>query len=385
MSNGLENKAMKCAFSKKCGGCKYTGMTYGEQLDKKRNYLTKLLKDYTDSPDIIGMDNPYHYRNKVNAAFKRLRNGEIISGVYEEGSHRVIDITSCHIENEKADEIINTIKGLLKSFKITVYNEDSGYGLLRHVMVRCGHMTGEIMVVLVTAGPIFPSKKNFAKALVSRHPEITTIIQNINDKPTSMVLGARNQTIYGKGYIDDILCGKTFRISPTSFYQVNSVQTEVLYGKAIEFAKLTGNETVLDAYCGIGTIGIVASDRAGKVIGVELNKDAVRDAGINAKINNVKNISFCNNDAGKFMTGFNNHEVDVVFMDPPRSGSTPQFINSVLNLAPSRVVYISCGPDTLARDLKLFVKSGRYKVDKVVGVDMFPWTEHCEVICSLIK
>ncbi len=379
------SKSSLCPLSAKCGGCQYIDKSNEEQLDIKLKEVRNLLKNYGEVETILGMEEPFHYRNKVNAAFRRKRNGEIIAGTYEEGTHNVLPVTSCLIENKKAGEIISTIKDLLRSFKITVYNEDTGYGLLRHVMVRTGYHTGEIMVVLVTASPVFPSKKNFAKVLLDRHPEITTIVQNINDRATSMVLGTRNQVLYGRGYIEDVLCGKRFRLSPTSFYQINPLQTEVLYNKAMEYAGLTGDETVIDAYCGIGTIGMVASDKAKEVIGVELNKEAVRDAITNAKINGCKNIDFYNNDAGKFMVNMatQGKSVDVVFMDPPRSGSDEAFMSSVLKLAPKKVVYISCGPESLARDLKYMTKGGKYKVEKMVACDMFPFTAHCEMVVAM--
>lgn len=375
----------RCDIFGKCGGCQFIDMDYNEHLEAKLQDMRKLLGEFGKVEEILGMDNPYNYRNKVTATFKRKRNGEIISGTYEEGTHNVLPVTNCFIEDKKSQEIIDTIRQLVKSFKITTYNEDTGYGLLRHVMVRSGKKTGQIMVVLVTSNPMFPSKKNFAKALMDRHPEITTIVQNINSKATSMVLGERNQILYGRGYIEDVLCGKRFKLSPTSFYQVNPVQTEVLYNKAMEYAALTGEEIVIDAYCGIGTIGIVASDKAKEVIGVELNKEAIRDAITNAKINGCKNIDFYNNDAGKFMVGLASQDkkVDVVFMDPPRSGSSKEFIDSVLKLMPNRVVYISCGPESLARDLKYMIRKGLYKVEKMVACDMFPFTTHVECIACI--
>lgn len=242
------------------------------------------------------------------------------------------------------------------------------------------------MVVLVTASPVFPSRNNFVKALRQKHPEITTVIQNINGRDTSMVLGDREQVLYGKGYIEDVLCGCRFRISARSFYQVNPVQTEMLYSKAMEYAGLTGKETVVDAYCGIGTIGIVASRKAKQVIGVELNPDAVRDAVRNARANKIDNIRFYQGDAGDFLQKMaaNGEKADVVFMDPPRSGSTERFMAAAAAMGPKRIVYVSCGPDTLARDLKYLRKKG-YRVEKGVGVDLFPWTGHCEVIVSLSK
>jgi 23S rRNA (uracil1939-C5)-methyltransferase len=332
------------------------------------------------------MEAPYHYRNKVHAVMARDRKGKIISGVYKEGTHQVLPVEECLIENQKADEIIGTIRGLLPSFKIRVFDEDTGYGFLRHVLVRTAHATGEIMVVLVTASPVFPSKNNFVKALRKAHPEITTVVQNINNRDTSMVLGDKEHVLYGPGFIVDELCGFRFRISSKSFYQVNPVQTEVLYNKAIEAAGLTGKETVVDAYCGIGTIGIAASGKAKEVIGVELNKDAVRDAITNAKMNQVKNIRFYANDAGKFMVQMASQgaKADVVFMDPPRSGSTEEFINAVAVLKPERVVYVSCNPETLARDLQIFKKKG-YRAMEAWPVDMFPMTSHCESIVLMSR
>ncbi len=240
------------------------------------------------------------------------------------------------------------------------------------------------MVVLVLASPILPSKNNFVKALLKRHPEINTIVVNVNNRSTSMVLGDKEQVIYGKGYIEDTLCGKTFRISPKSFYQVNPAQTEVLYAKAMEYAALTGQETVVDAYCGTGTIGIIASDRAKQVIGVELNADAVRDARSNAKINQARNIQFYQNDAGRFLLEMEAQgaRVDVVLMDPPRSGSSEEFLSAVARMAPGKVVYVSCNPETLVRDLKYMVGNG-YRVERAVAVDMFPFTGHVETVCLL--
>ena len=332
------------------------------------------------------MEEPYHYRNKVHAVFGLDRKNNPISGIYKEGTHRILPVDSCLIEDQKADEIIVTIRSMLRSFKIRVFDEDTGYGLLRHVLIRRGFTTGEILVVLVTASPVFPSKNNFVKALREKHPEITTIVQNINGRNTSMVLGDKEHVLYGKGYIEDELCGLRFRISSRSFYQINSVQTEKLYGKAMELAELTGKETVLDAYCGIGTIGLIASKHAGKVIGVELNQDAVRDAVQNAKKNGITNAQFFCNDAGRFMSHMaaRGESADVVFMDPPRSGSTEEFIDSVALMQPKRVVYISCGPDTLARDLRMFAKHG-YKAKEAWPVDLFGWTEHVETVCLLSR
>lgn len=386
MKEEKKNRIAACKAAKKCGGCQYQGIPYEKQLQDKQKAVRQLMQSFCKTTEITGMKDPYHYRNKVHAVFARKKDGTIISGVYEEGTHRVVPVEACQIEDEKADAIINDIRGLLKSFKIKIYNEDTGYGLLRHVLIRRGFSTGEIMVVLVLGSPVMPSKNNFVKALRKLHPEITTVVLNVNDKRTSMVLGDRETTIYGKGYIEDVLCGLKFRISSKSFYQINPVQTEKLYGKAMELAGLSGTERVIDAYCGIGTIGMVAAKSAKEVIGVELNPDAVRDAVKNAKHNQMKNIRFYQDDAGRFMEKMaaKGEKVDVVFMDPPRSGSTEQFMKSAVTLAPQKIVYISCDPQTQARDLKYLTKRG-YKAMGAYPYDMFPFTKHVENIVLLVK
>ena len=386
MKEEKKNKIAACKAAKKCGGCQYQGIPYEKQLQDKQKAVRQLMQPFCKTAGITGMKDPYHYRNKVHAVFARKKDGTIISGVYEEGTHRVVPVETCQIEDEKADAIINDIRGLLKSFKIKIYNEDTGYGLLRHVLIRRGFSTGEIMVVLVLGSPVMPSKNNFVKALRKLHPEITTVVLNVNDKRTSMVLGDRETTIYGKGYIEDVLCDLRFRISSKSFYQINPVQTEKLYGKAMELAGLSGTERVIDAYCGIGTIGMVAAKSAKEVIGVELNPDAVRDAVKNAKHNQMKNIRFYQEDAGRFMEKMAalGEKADVVFMDPPRSGSTEQFMKSVVTLAPKKIVYISCDPQTQARDLKYLTRYG-YKAMGAYPYDMFPFTKHAENIVLLTK
>ena len=380
----MEQKETVCSVAKKCGGCRYQGVSYQEQLRRKQRITEGLLKKFGKVEPIIGMEDPYYYRNKVHAAFGRDRKGNVISGIYEEKSHRIVSVDDCMIEDKKSQEIIRTVRGMLKSFKIKTYDEDTGYGLLRHVLVRRGFSTGEIMVVLVTVSPIFPSKNNFVKALRKEHPEITTVVLNVNDRQTSMVLGDRNIVLYGPGFIKDRLMGLTFRISPSSFYQVNPVQTEVLYGKAMEFAAMTGKERVIDAYCGTGTIGIIASGNARDVIGVELNRDAIRDARMNARENKIRNVRFVPGDAGWFMEGMaaEGEKVEVVLMDPPRSGSYRKFLHSLLTLSPEKIVYVSCNPETLARDLACLTKRD-YLVKKMQPVDMFPLTDSVEVVCLL--
>lgn len=372
-----------CPYMKKCGGCQLQGVPYTQQLKEKEKQVKDLIGPYCRVFPITGMETPYHYRNKVHAVLDH-RKGNVISGIYEERSHQVVPVDSCQIEDEKADAIIVTIRELLQSFRLKVYDEDNGFGLFRHILIRVGKTSGQIMVVLVMASPIFPSKNNFIKALRQKHPEITTIVQNINDQDTSMVLGEREKVLYGKGYITDTLCNKTFRISSRSFYQINPVQTEKLYQKAIHLAGLTGKERIVDAYCGIGTIGLIAADRVKEVIGIELNEDAIRDAIRNAHANKITNAQFYCEDAGKFMEEMadSGETADVVFMDPPRSGSDERFLSSVVKLSPKQIVYISCNPETMARDLAYLTGNG-YRAITAWPFDMFPHTSHTEVVACL--
>lgn len=388
MSNKDNKMNASCPVYKKCGGCQLQNLSYPEQLKFKQNKVERLLKNFCKVEPIIGMENPYHYRNKVQAAFYTDRRGKIISGVYQSGTHHVVGIDLCQTEDVIADKIIVAVRKLLPSFKMTTYNEDTGKGFLRHILVKRGFATNQIMLVLVTGTPVFPSKNNFVKAILKQFPEITTIIQNVNNYNTNLVLGNNQKVLYGKGYIEDILCDCRFRISPKSFYQINPVQTEVLYNTAMEYADLNGNETVLDTYCGIGTIGIVAAKRgAGRVIGVELNGDAVRDAIVNARANNLKNIRFYKGDAGEFMYEASDEDKkpDVVFMDPPRAGSDTKFLDSLIKMSPKTVVYVSCNPETLARDLNYLSKNSDYKVRKIQPVDMFPHTAHVECVVLITR
>ena len=378
-------KQDRCPHYKKCGGCQLQNMPYERQLSFKQVRVIKLLGRYHHVCEIIGMQNPYHYRNKVQAAFGEKR-GEIISGVYQSSTHNIVPVDSCMIEDQKADEIIVTIRKLLKSFKLKAFNDVTMKGFLRHVLIKRGFSSGEIMVVLVTAVPDFPKETQFVNALLSRHPEITTIVQNTNNKRTSLVLGEKSRTLYGEGYIEEDLCGFRFRISPKAFYQINPIQTEVLYNKAIEYAELDGSETLLDAYCGTGTIGIIASRHVKRVVGVELNSDAVKDAVTNARLNNIENVDFYCDDAGDFMmkAAAEGAKYDVVIMDPPRAGASLDFLRSLVTLSPKKVVYISCNPETQARDLSFLARKG-YKVRRIQPVDMFPHTEHVETVVLLTK
>ena len=336
------------------------------------------------------MDVPYRYRNKVISTFAPAAGGKLTSGIYAARTHKVLPVESCLLEDEVLDKVLLAVRAAAIRCRYQPYNEDRGTGLLRHCLLRRAVATGQVMVVLVTAQPVLPGAKNFVRYLLeeaeTRGVPVTTVVQNYNPRQTSVVLGEAEKVLYGKGFILDTLCGKTYALSPRSFYQVNPVQTAVLYGLAVDAARLTGKETVLDAYCGIGTIGLTASGKAKQVVGVELNRDAVRDAIGNAKHNGVKNARFFAADATAWIqeAAEAGQRADVIFMDPPREGSTPRFLESVARMAPTRVVYVSCNPETMARDLALLTQKG-YRAEGFVPVDLFPQTAHCEVVGALSR
>lgn len=382
----MQNETGKCPIYKKCSGCQLQNMDVSAQLKWKQGKVERLLSSFCKVSPIIGMERPAHYRNKAQYIYRMAQGGKIVSGVYQSKTDGIIATDACMLNTDKANQIAATVRALLKSFKLKPYIPYDGRGFLKHVLVRQGFQSGEIMVALVAASSIFPAKNNFTKALLKEHPEVTTVVLNVNEHPYKMMLGSFEKPLYGKGYITDTLCGRTFRISPRSFYQVNPVQTEVLYQKAIEMARLTGRETVIDAYCGIGTIGIAASGQALQVVGTELNRDAVRDAAANAKLNGIKNITFRCGDAGEFMQGLaaSGEAADVVFTDPPRSGCSPEFLSALTSLAPKRIVYISCNPQTQQRDLHVLTANG-YRVTEIQPVDMFPHTNHVETVVLMSK
>lgn len=374
-----------CPYAKKCGGCSLQNLPYEEQLHMKQAKLIKLLGRFGHVDEIIGMDDPTHYRNKIQAAF-RSKNGKVVSGVYQSASRRIVEVEDCLLEDACAAPIHKTIRKLCVNFKIRPFDLQTGQGFLRHVLIRRSFQTGQIMVVLVTAKGEFKQARSFTNELLRRHPKITTVVWNVNPTDTPLMLGHQSTVLHGEGYITDTLCGLSFRISPRSFYQVNPVQTEILYGKAKEFAALTGKERVIDAYCGTGTIGLTMAADAREVIGVEVNRDAVADAVDNAQRNGIDNASFFAADAGDFMCEMAEHgeSADVVITDPPRAGCSGKFLRSLLTLSPQRIVYISCNPETLARDLFTLCKGG-YKVRKIQPVDMFPFTSHMECAVSLTR
>ncbi len=375
----------RCPVAKRCGGCTMINTPYDEQLRRKQEKIETLLGEFGRVDQIIRMKKPDHYRNKVTSVFAPdRRTGKPVCGIYKFGTHEVVPVKRCMLEDLGADRIIQTIYGMLDAHKIKVYDEDKGTGLLRYVQVRFAHSTKQMMVTLVMASAVFPQAKYFVAELLEKHPEITTIVMNINDKDTTMVLGDREKILHGTGYIEDVLCGKRFRLSSRSFYQVNSLQTEKLYNIAVDYAGFSGKERILDAYCGIGTIGIIAADKCKEVMSVELNAEAVKDAGYNVTANNVSNVTVYQNDAGKFMhqLAAEGEKVDVLMMDPPRSGASEAFLEATCTLRPNKIVYISCDPDTLARDVKWLTENG-YAMKKAVPVDMFPYTPGVETVCLL--
>lgn len=376
----------ECPYFSQCGGCQLQHLSYEGQALYKHKKVEKLMGNYCKVNDLLSMQKPYSYRNKVHSTLANDQKGKIISGIYKENTHQVIPIDRCIIQDDKADEIIASIREIMKICKQKPYEEDTGRGFIRHILIKRGFTSNQIMVVLVVASQVFPGKNNFMELLLKKHPEITTIVMNINNHKTSAVLGNIEKVIFGEGYIEDTLCDCIFQISPKSFYQINPVQTEVLYKKAIEMAKFKGNEVVLDAYCGIGTISLIASSSVKKVIGVELNKDAVKDAIKNAKLNKISNTYFYNDDAGNFMIEYakDKQSIDVVFMDPPRSGSDEKFLSALIKLSPNKIVYISCNPATQQRDVKYLVKHG-YAVKEIQPVDMFPHTYHVETVVMMTK
>ena len=381
-----------CRVSKQCGGCSRIDVPYNEQLAAKDEFVRNLFGCFADVEirSILGMDDPNHYRNKVTSPFapgKRGPNGgrEILTGMYAAGTHRIIQTDGCLVENEQAQQVVRAAKQIMKKHRIEPYDEDKGTGFIRHAVVRVGHESGEVLVTLVTNDDAFPNSKSFCRELVKRCPFVTTVVQNVNTRQTNVILGQQEKKLYGPGFILDTLCGLSFRISSQSFYQVNALQTTVLYDTAIRLANLDGTQTVIDAYCGTGTIGLVAAKRgAARMIGVDSVESAIRDARENARHNGVDNATFVAADAGAFMCecAEAGDKVDVVFMDPPRAGSTEMFLDALVKLRPDRVVYISCNPETQVRDVQHLVAKG-YALKTIQPVDMFPHTDHVETVVLL--
>lgn len=376
----------KCIYSEVCGGCDYQGVSYKKQLILKNEYINKLLSSFCKPHEILGMKDPTRYRNKVHVTFGKDDKGKIISGNYVENSHIIVSINDCLICDKESIDIINTIKKLIIKYRISIFDEYRFKGCLRHILIRCSH-DNKYMVVLVTGDSRINKVNSFIKDLISKHNNIISIIQCINDSRTSMILSNRSFVLYGEAYLEDNLCGNKYVIGYSSFYQVNKRQTEVLYNTVLKYADLKGNENVLDMYCGIGTITLALARFCKKVTGVELNKKAIKDAIYNKKINNINNAYFVAEDATKFILNYirNSEKVDLLVVDPPRSGCDAKFLNAVTKLKPKKIVYVSCNPNTLKDDLSLLCKSGLYNVTNIQPVDMFPNTKHIECVVSLIR
>lgn len=381
----MERQEKNCKLKEKgCGGCPLLGMPYEEQLKKKQKYIKKLMGNFGKIRPIMGMSEPWHYRNKAISTFAEGPGRQTISGIYVQGTHYVLPVDTCLLHHPELDEAIKAVRKAVRFCKYRPYDEDKRTGLIRHALVRHSLLTDEILVVLITAEPMLPGAKAFVKRLRECCPKISTVVQNINTRSTSAVLGFQEKVLYGKGYITDALCGVRFRIAASSFYQVNPSQTELLYQTAIEAAGLDGSQTVLDAYCGVGTIGLAAAGRAKSVLGIERNGSAVKCAVQNAKDNQITNARFLNGDATAAIRNMaaRGERADVVFMDPPRAGSTPEFLEAVTRMNPERLVYISCNPETQKRDLEILRKQG-WQVRLIQPVDMFPHTGHVETVCLL--
>ncbi|WP_042351989.1 23S rRNA (uracil(1939)-C(5))-methyltransferase RlmD [Bacillus massiliigorillae] len=377
-----------CSLHKECGGAQLLHLSYEGQLRAKekqvRDALERIggLKGVKVHP-VMGMENPWQYRNKVQVPVG-FQNGRTVAGYYKKRSHEIVDMTNCGVELSMDDSIVLKIRDILVDNGITPYDEKEHKGTIRHIVVRWAKATGEIMVVLVTRTRTLPNQEELVKDIVKAIPNVKSIVHNINVKRTNVILGDRSLTLWGKSTITDMIGEIKFAISPRSFYQVNPVQTKVLYDQALQYAQLTGEETVIDAYCGIGTISLFLAQQAKKVYGVEIVEDAVRDARENAKLNNITNAEFVAGPAETVMLDWQNEGIkaDVIVVDPPRKGCEESLLNTILAMKPKRVVYVSCNPGTLARDLRI-LEDGGYKTVEVQPVDMFPQTTHIESVACL--
>ena len=382
-----------CAIYKRCGGCKLQHASYKAQLDFKWDRVKDcVIKIGKLDPSIVkyplGMENPWRYRNKVQLPIG-LINGEVKIGFFAPRSHDIIDMESCLIQDEIGDKVVKLTREWIEKFNIRPYNVDGEYdekGIVRHIMIRRGFTTNEVMIVLVTNGEKLPHKEEFVDLMVKNIPGIKSVIQNINSKKTNVILGLESKTLWGEDTISDYIGDFRFNISPLSFFQVNPTQTEVLYGKALEYANLTGNEEVFDAYCGTGTITLFLSQKAKKVYGVEIIPQAIDNAWINTKENKVENVEFFVGESEVVIPDLINKGVkaDVVVVDPPRKGCDKKLLDAITNIDAKKIVYVSCDPSTLGRDLQVLEENG-YKTLEVQPVDMFPNTAHIENVAKLIK
>lgn len=373
----------KCKICTSCGGCQYQQIAYYKQLEYKTKRVENAFKriagiDY-QIPLCLGMDNPYFYRNKIQVPFQKDKKGNVIYGFYRENSHEIIKVKQCYIESPLSSKILWDIKLLLEKYHISTYNELTKKGVFRYVLIRTSKRLDALMVVLVTTSLYFKGLNLLVDSLLKKHPEITTLIINENNKKTNVVLGENNRIMFGEGFIKDDILGLDFEISPKSFFQVNPTQVEVLYQKALSLLD-EKDQIILDAYSGVGTIGLIASKKAKKVISVEIVEQAHKNAIMNAKRNNINNIEFFMDDASNFIRKYQG-DIDVVIMDPPRKGSDQIFLQTLIDKKIKKIIYISCDPETLARDVKYL--SNDYTVNYVQPVDMFPQTSHVETVACL--
>ncbi|MBP3707313.1 MAG: 23S rRNA (uracil(1939)-C(5))-methyltransferase RlmD [Clostridia bacterium] len=377
-----------CNTYKRCGGCNLRHIEYEETLnikqDKVQNLINKTLANRVQTSKTIGMGNPYNYRNKAVYPIGKDKLENIVFGVYAKRTHEIIPLQECQIQNEESYKIAKFVVEQMKKFGISAYNEKTKQGYVRHIITKVGIQTDEIMVVIVMNAKKMPHELTIANNIIDQFPNVKTVVKNINTQNTNVIMGQKNESIVGRGYITDVLGDFIFKISPMSFYQVNPIQAEALYNIAIENAKITKEDIVCDLYCGIGTIGIFASKFAKKVYGIEIVKQAIEDARTNANLNKINNIDFiCGDVEEAFEELIKREKVkpNVVIVDPPRRGLDESTINNILNLKVERVIYISCNPATMVRDLKMMEE--KYEIKRIQPVDMFPFTSHVECIAVL--
>ncbi|QQZ09070.1 23S rRNA (uracil(1939)-C(5))-methyltransferase RlmD [Heyndrickxia vini] len=378
-----------CPIYKECGGCQLQHLSYSGQLKAKRKQVQDVLQRIGKLEDVVvhpvlGMENPWRYRNKAQVPVGE-REGGLIAGFYQNRSHDIIDMEACLIQQEKNDVVVQTVKEICDRYGVRAYSEQTHKGTLRHIMARYGMKTGEIMIVLITRTAELPNKKAIIEEITSKLPDVKSVVQNINPKRTNVIFGDETKVLWGEEVIYDYIGNIKFAISARSFYQVNPEQTKVLYDQALKYANLTGEETVIDAYCGIGTISLFLTEKAKKVYGVEIVPEAIEDARRNAELNGITNVEFAVGEAEKVIPQWYEDGIvaDVLVVDPPRKGCDETLLQTIIDMKPKKVVYVSCNPATLARDLRV-LEDGGYRTVEVQPVDMFPQTTHVEC-CALIK
>ncbi|MBQ3136782.1 MAG: 23S rRNA (uracil(1939)-C(5))-methyltransferase RlmD [Clostridia bacterium] len=379
-----------CEAFGKCGGCSYRHISYEAEKREKKQFVTDAMNRIggidVKTENIYTVKNPDRYRNKAQIPVGLGKDGQLITGFYSKRSHRIVPCDDCLLQMPDFKDIVAAVRKYILENPVSVYDEETGKGLIRHIYLRQGRKTGQIMVCLVINGDTLPKKERFIESVLSVNGNIKSIVLNINKADTNVILGEKCVTLWGEDFIEDELCGLTFRISPLSFYQVNPEGTEILYGKAKEYACLKGNETLLDLYCGTGTIGLTMAKYCKELIGVEIIPQAIENAKKNASLNGIENSRFiCDDAAGAAKTLFEEGiRPDVIILDPPRKGCSADVIDTVVSMAPERVVYVSCDPATLARDCRIFDDKG-YKVTELCAVDMFPRTVHVETVVQLVR